>query len=186
MNVKSRKTQIIFVTVLLAMLCLATAGCSFNSISTSSEAIKVDVDISQRDLDAAAARLDLEVGHSHLDLEIGHPHMDFNLGYPDVNPLDEVNRVELMNGFIRYHGTKNGLVGSFDLSLEALNGGLKAEIIAVDIPGASLNDQWVVKANQRLERDFARTVVDSDEVYFEDVTVQKGSLHMTLTVSVQF
>jgi hypothetical protein len=186
MNLKSCKTQIIVVAVMLAMLCLATAGCSFTGISTSSEAIKVDVDVSQRDLDAGLAHLDLEVGYPHLDLEIGYPHMDFQFGYPVSHTLDVIKRVELMNGFIRYHGTKNGLPGSFDLSLEARNGGLQAEIISVDIPGASLNDRWVVIANQRLGRDYARTVIDSDEVYFEDVTVQKGSLHMTLTITVQF
>jgi len=91
---------------------------------------------------------------------------DVHTDGPYEQLLDDITRVELHDGFIRYLGTKvqpdrADVDGSFNVSLEAENDVLKARIVAVNIPGIGLNDHRVVESNRELEYELTHVVIHS-------------------------
>jgi hypothetical protein len=103
-----------------------------------------------------------------------------------------IHEAEMHDGFVRFVGTKgqpdgSRLAGSFDLSLSAVDGALKAEIVAVDMPGVDLNDRCIVEANHEMEEEFTHMAGDMDgEVQFQEVVVEEGALRMKIKVDVEY
>ena len=172
MNAQTPKKPIFIVALFIAALTLTSLACSFNPVRVSPIHISpmsptIDITLPQSLFDRASQKADFHVGGTFEDL------------------LDQITQVELHDGYIRFIGENGSQAGSFDLSLTAEDGALKAEVIAVDIPGFGLGDEVVTEANQEMEEAFTDMVADSNgEVVFKEVTVVEGGLRMKIQVNI--
>jgi hypothetical protein len=166
----SKRSILLFVA--LFVLAISTTACSINGSSVIPDTVSMDVTIRQAELDWASRDEDSSVGHPCHDL------------------LDELTRVEIHDGFIRYFGIKHFLDGShvhgsFDLTVRAEDGVLNASVVAIDIPGFDLDDPRVLKVNRELEHQLTDMAnQSSDDVYFDDVTLREGEMNFKLQIMV--
>lgn len=170
MNTQPCKRTILFVFALLALMALTSLACSFSGPDMGSVSSTVDITLTQEMFDRMS------------------PDAEFRLDR-GCEPLDEIDRIELHDGFIRFLGTSfltggTEREGSFDLSLAAQDGMLKAEIVSVDIPGMDLHDDCIVDANVHMEADLSHLADPQSEVLFEEVKVEEGLLRMKVLVNV--
>jgi hypothetical protein len=171
MFTQSPKSQIVFIAALLVIMALFSTACTLNGVEASTISPVIDIVLTQEDFD----RFPVEGG--------------FTLNGPGDTLLDEVSRVELHDGFIRYQGMKvqpdrSRVYGSFDMSLGAEQGMLKARIVNVNIPGVELDDPRVMDANQELEDELLHEMAGSyGEVKFKVVEVKEGLLRMKIQVN---
>ncbi len=174
MNAQPPKNPILIVTIFIAVLALTSLACSSNPVRISPIHISpisptIDITLPQSLFDRASQKTDFHVGGSTFE-----------------DLLDRITRVELHDGYIRFIGENNSVEGSFDLSLTAEDGMLKAEVIAVDIPGFELGDEVVTEANQELEEAFTDMLANSNgEVVFQEVSVVEGGLRLKIQVNIK-
>ena len=113
-----------------------------------------------------------------------------NNANPD-NLLDKITSVELHEGYIRAFGEDTlpdgSLVkGSFDVSITAVDGKLKVELIAVDIPNVDMSDPRIVDLNTELAQDLSTMVTDTNgNVTFKDTRVSEELLTLTVQVGLK-
>lgn len=171
MNTQTRNRPIHFVLAFLAVLTIASLACSLSGTTP-----VVDVTITQEELNSRPER--------------GPLNAEFHLNGPCRDLLDEVTKVELHDGFIRFLGTKHLADGStadgtLDLRLGAADDVLQMEIIAVDIPNFDLTDPCIADFNEEAEQEMKRLVSDPDaQVLFKEVNVEEGVLKMKIQVNI--
>jgi hypothetical protein len=171
---QTRKSPVLFVAALLVLIALTSTACSFSGVEVSTISPLIDITLHQEDFDQLSLKGDINA-----------------CGLCD-KLLDEISRVEMHDGFIRYLGTKvqpdrSKVDGSFDMSLGAEKDMLKAKIVAVNIPGIDLDDPRVVEANQELEEDLAHLLTHSyGDVLFKEMVVKEGLLRMKIQVNINF
>ena len=171
MNTQTRYHPIVIVAAMLAILALTSLACSFSGPRMGTVSSLVDITLTQEMFDQMPRDAEVHLGDH-------------------CQPLDEVTRVELHDGFIRFLGTNiradgSRVNGSFDLSLGAEDDMLKAQIVAVDIPGMTLKDSCIVGANMELAMDLSELMEDPQgEVLFKEVMVEEGALRMKVQVNV--
>ncbi len=106
--------------------------------------------------------------------------------------LDHVSRMELHDGYLRFIGTRNlhdGNVvpGSVDLYFGAEGGVLVARIIALDIPGITLDDPRVVEINHEMKVGFRHGSISHDaDLLFQDVQVTEEELYIKVQLTIRF
>jgi hypothetical protein len=172
MNTQSSHKPILVVVLFIAAIALTSLACSFNPVKISPIHISpisptIDITLPQDLFDRASQKA------------------DFHSGGTFENLLDHITRVELHDGYIRFIGENNQVQGSFDLSLTAEDGALKAEVVAANIPGLDIGDEVVTAANQELEEAFTDMVQDSNgEVVFKEVSVVEGGLRLKIQVNI--
>jgi hypothetical protein len=172
MFTQTPKNQFVFIAALLAFIALFSTACTLNSVEAGPISPVIDIMLTQEMFD----RIPLDGG--------------FTMNGPGEALLDRVSRVELHEGFIRYQGMmlqpdRSRVYGSFDMSLGAEQGMLKAQIVDVDIPGIELDDPRVLDANRELEYVFVHELAGSDvEVVFEQMDVTEGVLQMRIRVNI--
>ncbi len=168
MNAQTRKTRFVLIAALLLTAALAASGCSAGNVRLGTISRVVDITIDQAQFDQ------------------GRPQFTVGLNGPYDRLLDQVTRVEIHDGFLRYTGFKmqpdgSEVPGSFDLSLGAENGALKAQIVAVNIPGVTLAAPVIVEANRELAVELSQMVTgEQAEVQFLEVTAREGALHLRI------
>lgn len=171
MKTKTRTNPLIGIAAALAMLALASMACSFNHVRLNMVSPVVEVSLYEHDLNDMAPNSELHTGHH-------------------CNLLDDVTRIEMHDGFLRFLGTKDQpggheVEGSVDVSMSAENNILKVQIIAVDIPGTDINDPCIIADNIELEEELSHLLIDPDgEVEFQEVVVEEGVLRMKVQVHI--
>jgi hypothetical protein len=164
------------VILLLALLSLVTSACA-----TATTTIR-------RGLGSVSSVINVTVSEEQLNQRPTGARIEF--GHPADRLLDEVKRVEIHDGFLRFIGTRESwygpdVEGSFDLSVGARDGELLAEITAVQIPGVSLEDYDVREANRELKEGLTDLASDRDaEVLFQEVVAEEGVLRMKILVDI--
>ncbi len=172
MNSQTRKTRFVLIAALLLTMAFAASACAHASTGMGRITRVVDVTIDQAQL-------------NH-----GGTFSISGMSGPYDRLLDEVTRIEIHDGFLRYTGFKtqpdgSRLPGSFDLSVGAANGMLKAQVTAVGIPGVTLADPVIVEANSRLAAELGQMDTGAQgEVQFLEVTAREGSLHLRVSVRI--
>ncbi len=172
MNSLTRKTRFALIAALLLTVAFGACACSHASTSMGTITRVVDVTIDQAELDQG--------GSFSTSGTFG----------PYDRLLDEVARIEIHDGFLRYTGFKtqpdgSRLPGSFDLSLGAANGMLKAQVTAVRIPGMTLSDALIIRGNRWPESELSQMLLASPaDVDFLEVTAREGALDMKVRVRV--
>jgi hypothetical protein len=169
---KTRKNPVFIMAAALAVLALTASACSFIPVEVSTHLPELDINIPVDELE--------------LQSLIGPVHSDDPCG----QLLDEITRVKLQDGSIRFEGTKvqpdgSRSTGSLDVSLGAENDMLKTQIVAVDMPGIDLSHPCIVKANRAMQYELSHLAIDSPgEVLFKEVTIDDGQLRMKIQVKV--
>jgi hypothetical protein len=172
MNTQSTHKPILVIVLFITAIALTSLACSFNPVRISPIHISpisptIDITLPQDLFDRASQKA------------------DFHADGTFENLLDRITRVELHDGYIRFIGENDRVQGSVDLSITAEDGALKAEVIAIDIPGLALGDEVVTAANQELEEAFTDMVEDSNgKVIFKEVSVVEGGLRLKIQVNI--
>jgi hypothetical protein len=151
--------------VIVCALALASLACTVGGLSIDSDSAEIEVEVTETQINNLLARADSA----------------------DVNPdeiLQKITSVEFEDGYLTMYGeTAEGVEGSLDVSVTAEDDELKAEIIAVDIEGYSMDDERVVNANQEITDALTKSVEESNgEVRFKDVTVEKNVMRLRIQV----
>jgi hypothetical protein len=171
MNPQVRRNPLLIVAAMLAILALTSLACSFSGPRMGTVSSLVDITLTQEMFDQMSPNSEVHLSNH-------------------CEPLDEVTRVELHDGFIRFLGKNiqadgTSVAGSFDLSLGAEDDMLKARIVAVDIPGLTLKDSCIADANMELAMDLSELAEDPQgEVLFKEVVVEEGALKMKVQVNI--
>ena len=171
MNTQTRHHPLLIVAAMLAILALTSLACSFSGPRMGTVSSLVDITLTQEMFDQMSRNSEVHLG-DHCE------------------PLDEITRVELHDGFIRFLGRNiqadgTEVDGSFDLSLGAEDDMLQARIVAVDIPGMTLKDRCFLDTNIELAMDLSELAEDPQgEVLFKEVVVEEGALKMKVQVNV--
>jgi len=178
MNTQNHQKHILLVAGLLALMALTTLACSFSGAGVSKLSPVVDITLTEDMLGWASGEADFQnYGLS------GGWYVPFHNDGPCEELLDEVTRIEMHDGYLRFVGRKDREAGSFDLSLGVEDDALKAEIVAVDISGIELGSPVVVEANRELESVLTEVVADlQGDVMFKEVEVKEGSWRMKVQV----
>jgi hypothetical protein len=157
-----------------AMLALVTCACGFHAPGLGTVSQVVNISIPEEMLQQSSPSF--TVGNHNF--------------YDPL--LDNVTRLELHDGYLRFVGTRtqpDGSVvpGSVDLYLGAEDGKLIAKVIAVDIPGIKIDDPLVVEINKEMKVDISRAMGSPDaDVFFKYVRVSEEALTMKVQVNVRF
>lgn len=127
----------LFVAVLILALSLVSAACGIASFSTEGGELTVTVNLSE----SQANRLVTNV---------------FTTNDGDDFLFTEITGVDLLEpNIMRVSGsTADGASGTYDLAFDVVDQALKIEVVAVDVPGVTLDDPRVQAANDELERAF--------------------------------
>ena len=173
MYTKPRTLHVFFVVMSLAMLALATSACSFSTPRLGEISQVVDISLDE-DLFSRSAPTFTVHGY------------DFWNGL-----LVDVDRMEFHDGYLRFLGSRfmpdgSRVDASIDVSLGAENGDLTARIIAVNIPGMTLSDPFILRINQDLQADLQFEDYDPEaDVQFQEVQVTEDALRMKIRVDIR-
>jgi hypothetical protein len=153
-----------------AVVLMVSLACSIGGLTINRDSATLDVTLSEDQLDTLIDRAS-----------------DVNAGGAD-EILEHIDDIELHDGYMRLIGSTmvngNTANGSVDVSLNANEGALEAEIIAVDIPGVDMNDARIQEANQTIARELTEMVNETNgDVVFQRVEVHEDELVLTVQVS---
>lgn len=168
----SNKTKLVIL-AFLAVTLLTTMACGFGGISFSKGKATIDVTLTQDQVNKM-------IQQSNQNVEVS-----------DDRLMEEIDRVEFHDGFIRVFGVDkktNGTwdEGSIDFAVSAENDALKVKIIAVDLPGVTLDDPRIVNANQQIADAMTQSVNETNgEVLFKEVSVTETGLKLKLEVKLK-
>lgn len=173
MKTQTHKTFARPLLALLSIFVLTSLACSIGGLTFNRNSATVEVALDQDQLDLVFNNVP---------------------AFTDVSGdqlLKKIDHIELHDGFIRVFGegtTPEGddVSGSVDVSIGAQNDILDVEIIAVDIPGISLNDPRIQEANQVLEKELSEVVTETNgEVLFKEANVTGGKLQLKVQINYQ-
>lgn len=157
-------TKRLFLSVLILVLSLATTACGIMSVSTEGGELTITVNISE----SQANRLISNV---------------FTTNDGDDFLFTEITGVDLVEpNIIRAAGTTaDGVAGTYDLTIDVVDEAIKIEVIAVDVPGVTMDDPRVQAANDELERAFLDSArSDSESGGVAEVAVVGDELVFTI------
>ncbi len=149
--------------VLIMVLSLALVACGALSIDTDDGVLTVTVRLSENQVNSVISGVFTN----------------------DVNNeflFDRLESVDLIEpDIIRVFGTTaEGASGSYDLAVAAESEALKFEVVAVDIPGVSIDDPRIEAANDDLAEAFLDTAADGDSGGVAEAGVVGDELVLTI------
>lgn len=168
-----RKSPLWLIAGLVGLLLISSIACSFSGVSIGSKSAVIDITLKENEVNRLI--------DNATTLDNDH----------DLDLLDKVTSVEMMDGFIRVHGTTRDasgatVEGSYDASFTTKDDILEVQVINVDIPGVELSDLRVAKVNQELKDGLTKSVTESNgEVLYKEAWVKDGELHLKIQVSYQ-
>lgn len=149
-------------------LALASSACGIVSVSTEGGELTVSVNVSEEQVNGIIGRATTAAGNR------------------DDFLFDETTGVDLLEpNLIRVFGTANGEAGSYDMTMDAVDESLKIEVVAVDIPGVTMDDPRVQQANDDLAQAFLDNVRTGDEGGVADVAVVGDELRFTFRAAIE-
>jgi len=103
------------------------------------------------------------------------------------NLFDDITSIDMQPGLIRMYGTYthsdgSTVPGSADLTMNAKDGTLYAEITAVDIAGLNINHPRVTHINDVLAKEFSEEASENDQVEFVSVNITADAIEITISV----
>ncbi len=170
MNTKSRKTPLWLLAGLLGLILLTTMACAFGGMTIGANSATIDLTLNEDQVNQLLTKAALTHEDQTKDL------------------LETTTSVEMLDGFIRVHGTATNtdgaeVEGSYDVSVGVKDDILLVKIIDVNIPGVDMTDPRIVDANQKLAEELTKSVTQSNgEVLYKEASVQDGVLKMKIQV----
>lgn len=136
----------ILVAGLILVLALASTACGIMSVSTEGGELTIGVNISEDQVNRMVGNV-LKTG------------TDKEFLFEDVTSVDL-----LEPNVMRVFGTMtDGTSGSYDMTIDAADETLKIEVVAVDVPGVTLDDPRVQAANDELAEAFLNSARSDGE-----------------------
>ncbi len=169
----THKHPILLAAALAAVMLLISLACTIGGLTINSSSATVDITLTQEQVNLLLKNTEVNVSDN-----------------PD-RLLDKITAVEFHDGFVRVLGTitdTKGITanGSYDISISAANNALVVKISSVNIPGMTLDDPRVAKANQQFLDGLSKSVSTSHgEVLYKQVSITAAH-GLKLTVQVVF
>jgi len=101
--------------------------------------------------------------------------------------LNQIDSVDMKPGLITVTGQRTNpdgtkTPGSFDLSLSAVNGQLKASVSNVKVQGEPVSQATIDQINQRIADDLAKSASSSDKAEITSVSITDTALQFVITI----
>jgi len=171
MNHPPRKITYRFELILIAFaIIISSLACSMGGVSIKGGKASIDLRLSEEDISSMVVRSISQLERGEEDL------------------LTSVSKVTIQDGFIRVYGTTltdkgQEVKGSFDVELSVEDNKLGVHVSAVDMPGVTLYDPRIVKANRALARGISASVKDNHgELKFIQAEVLENVVHLQIQV----
>lgn len=158
------KAKRLLIAVMILALALISAACGVMSVSTEGGELTINVNLNE----SQANRL------------IGNV---FTSNEGDDFLFTEIASVDLIEpNIMRVSGsTADGVSGTYDLTIDVVDEALKIEVVAVDVPGVTLDDPRVQAANDELAQAFLDSArSDGESGGVADVAVVADELIFTI------
>jgi len=158
------KAKRLLIAVMILALALISAACGVMSVSTEGGELTISVNLNE----SQANRL------------IGNV---FTSNEGDDFLFTEIASVDLIEpNIMRVSGsTADGVSGTYDLTIDVVDEALKIEVVAVDVPGVTLDDPRVQAANDELAQAFLDSArSDGESGGVADVAVVADELIFTI------
>jgi hypothetical protein len=122
---------------LFLVLVVATSACGITSVSTEGGELTISVNLSEDQVNTLFGSV-------------------FRNNTDDDFLFEEITEIDLMEpNIIRAFGaTPDGASGSYDVTIDVVDEALQMEVVAVDVPGVTLDDPRVQAANDELAQAF--------------------------------
>lgn len=148
---------------LVLVLALASTACGMMSVSTEGGELTIEVNISEDQVNRMVGNV-LRTG------------TDKEFLFEDVTSVDL-----LEPNVIRVFGEMaDGTSGSYDMTIDAADETLQLEVVAVDVPGVTLDDPRVQAANDELAEAFLNNARSDGEGGVVDAAVVADELVLTI------
>lgn len=158
------KAKRLLIAVMILALAVISAACGVMSVSTEGGELTITVNLNE----SQANRL------------IGNV---FTSNDGDDFLFTEIASVDLIEpNIMRVSGsTADGVSGTYDLTIDVVDEALKIEVVAVDVPGVTLDDPRVQAANDELAQAFLDSArSDGESGGVADVAVVADELIFTI------
>lgn len=158
------KAKRLLIAVMILALALISAACGVMSVSTEGGELTINVNLNE----SQANRL------------IGNV---FTSNDGDDFLFTEIASVDLIEpNIMRVSGsTADGVSGTYDLTIDVVDEAVKIEVVAVDVPGVTLDDPRVQAANDELAQAFLDSArSDGESGGVADVAVVADELIFTI------
>lgn len=159
------KVKRLFLSGMLLALALVSTACGIASVSTEGGELVIEVNMSEDQVN----RL---INGSLINNE------------GDDFLFTEVSSVDLMEpNIIRVAGSMDdGTSGTYDMTIDVVDRAIKIEVVAVDVPGVTMDDPRVQAGNDELAAAFLENVrSDADDSGMSEVAVVDDELVFTIT-----
>jgi hypothetical protein len=153
----------LFLAILILVLALATSACGVTSIGREGDELTINVNLSEDQVNALFGTV-------------------FRNNTDDDFLFEDISSVDLIEpNVIRAFGeTADGESGSYDVTIDVVDQALKLEVVAVDVPGVTLDDPRVQAANEELTQAFRESANSTDEGGVAEVGVVDDELIFTI------
>lgn len=158
------KAKRLLIAVMILALAVISAACGVMSVSTEGGELTINVNLNE----SQANRL------------IGNV---FTSNEGDDFLFTEITSVDLIEpNIMRVAGsTADGVSGTYDLTIDVVDEAVKIEVVAVDVPGVTLDDPRVQAANDELAQAFLDSArSDGESGGVADVAVVADELIFTI------
>jgi hypothetical protein len=131
---------------LILALALATSACGITSLSTEGGELAISVNLSEDQVNTLFGTV-------------------FRNNTDDDFLFEEISSIDLIEpNVIRAFGTtSDGASGSYDVTIDVVDEALRLEVVAVDVPGITLDDPRVQAANDELAAAFLESARSEGE-----------------------
>ena len=104
--------------------------------------------------------------------------------------LNQIDSLDMKPGLISVAGKKTladgtQVNGTFDVSLTAENGQLKASVSNVQVAGEPVSQETINQINERIASDLAKSASDNDQSEITSVNITDTALQLVVTIKKQ-
>ncbi len=169
----SFKSNKIILVLLAVIIIMTTMACSMGGININQNKATINVTVTQDQVNRLLQNAEGEVTISNERL------------------MEKITSVEMHAGFIRIFGEDlktdgTSVPGSIDVSVGAEDDELKVQIIAVDLPGVTLDDPRIVDANVEMARELSQSVREANgDVVYKEASVSESGLKLKMEIKLK-
>lgn len=148
---------------LILVLALASSACGVTSVSTEGGELTISVNLSENQVNTLFGTV-------------------FRNNTDDDFLFEDISSIDLMEpNVIRAFGTTaDGATGSYDVTIDVVDQALQMEVVAVDVPGITLDDPRVQAANDELAAAFTESASSGNDGGVAEAAVVDDELIFTI------
>lgn len=161
------KMQLKLFPLMLIALLVTLTGCGIADIRREGGQLAVDVNMSESQVNSL---INLAIRNS------GNVTSDFL--------LDQITSVDFIEpDTMRVFGSAGGVEGSYDMTISAADGAMQIAVAEVNIPGITMDDPRIEKANESLTAAFTNSARSENDGRFTNAGIEGDQLTITIEVA---